>query len=77
MLVIMEIVDMFNSVIAVALIVVLGNLFVIVLEGMLAAIHALRLTFYEFFGKFYSADGIPYKFTEISSDYSLIEFGDS
>jgi len=77
MLVIMEIVKMFNSVIAIIAIVVFGNLFVILLEGLLAAIHALRLTFYEFFGKFYSADGIPYKFTEISSEYSLIEFGDS
>jgi len=77
MLVIMEIVKMFNSVIAIIAIVVFGNLFVIMLEGLLAAIHALRLTFYEFFGKFYSADGIPYKFTEISSEYSLIEFGDS
>ncbi len=77
MLVIMEIVKMFNSVIAVVLIVVLGNIFVIVLEGMLAAIHALRLTFYEFFGKFYAANGIAYKYTEISSDYSLIEFGKS
>jgi len=76
MLVIMEIVKMFNSVIAVVLIVVLGNLFVIVLEGMLAGIHALRLTFYEFFGKFYSADGIPYEYTEISSKYSVIEFGE-
>ncbi len=76
MLVIMEIVKMFNSVIAVILIVVLGNLFVIVLEGMLAGIHAMRLTFYEFFGKFYAADGIPYKFTEISSKYSVIEFGE-
>ncbi|MHA1560888.1 MAG: V-type ATPase 116kDa subunit family protein, partial [Promethearchaeota archaeon] len=76
MLVIMEIIEMFNSVIAVVLIVVLGNLFVIVLEGILAAIHALRLTFYEFFGKFYAADGIPYKFTEISSIYSVIEFGE-
>ncbi len=76
MLVIMEIVKMFNSVIAVVLIVVLGNLFVIVLEGILAAIHALRLTFYEFFGKFYQADGIPYKYTEISSNYSVIEFGE-
>lgn len=76
MLVIMEIVAMFNSVIAVVVIAVFGNLIVIVLEGMLAAIHALRLTFYEFFGKFYSADGIPYEYTKISSKYSVIEFGE-
>ena len=75
MLVIMKIVEMFNSVIAIAVIVVFGNIFVILLEGLLAGIHALRLTFYEFFGKFYLADGIPYKYTEISSDYSLIEYG--
>ena len=76
MLVIMEIIKLFNSIIAVVLVVVLGNLFVIALEGILAAIHALRLTFYEFFGKFYAADGIPYKYTEISSKYSVIEFGE-
>ena len=76
MLVIMEIIKLFNSIIAIVLVVVLGNLFVIVLEGLLAGIHALRLTFYEFFSKFYLANGVPYKYTEISSKYSVIEFGE-
>ena len=74
MLVIMEMVKLFNSIIAIIIIVILGNLFVILLESVLAAIHALRLTFYEFFSKFYLANGIPYKHTEINSNYSLIEY---
>ncbi|MHA1620096.1 MAG: V-type ATP synthase subunit I [Promethearchaeota archaeon] len=53
---------------------VLGNIFVIVLEAFLAAIHALRLTFYEFFNKFYAADGVVYSSPTIAADYSELEF---
>ncbi|MHA1619831.1 MAG: V-type ATPase 116kDa subunit family protein, partial [Promethearchaeota archaeon] len=74
MLVVTELVNLFNSTIGVILVLVIGNLFVIVMESVIAGIHALRLTFYEFFGKFYAADGIPYKYTEIDSDYSEINF---
>ena len=55
-------------------IIITGNAFVIMLEGMMAAIHSLRLQFYEFFGKFYSADGIVYMPLEIKDDYSMIRF---
>ncbi|MHA1718497.1 MAG: V-type ATP synthase subunit I [Promethearchaeota archaeon] len=75
MLVITVIVSMFHSWIVIAIILILGNLFVIIMESVLAAIHAMRLTYYEFFSKFYLADGIPYEYTKISSDYSVIEFG--
>jgi vacuolar-type H+-ATPase subunit I/STV1 len=57
-----------------AIFLLLGNLFVIVLEAFLAAIHALRLTFYEFFNKFYAADGVSYSSPTIVADYSEIEF---
>jgi V/A-type H+-transporting ATPase subunit I len=51
-----------------------GNLFVIVLEGILSFIHTLRLHFYEFFGKFYTGDGIAYHNTKIKNDFSEIHF---
>ena len=38
-------------------IIILGNLFAIVLEGIIASVQALRLEYYEFFGKFFSAGG--------------------
>lgn len=74
MLVVTIIVDMLHSVILTALALVIGNLFVIVMESVIAAIHALRLTFYEFFGKFYLADGIPYEYTKIDDEFSEIVF---
>jgi V/A-type H+-transporting ATPase subunit I len=36
------------------------NIAVIGLEGLLSFIQAMRLTFYEFFTKFYSANGRPF-----------------
>ncbi|SMP07579.1 V/A-type H+-transporting ATPase subunit I [Desulfurobacterium pacificum] len=43
------------------LIVVLGNLFVVALEGLIVTIQALRLNYYEFFKKFYRGGGRPFK----------------
>jgi V/A-type H+-transporting ATPase subunit I len=43
------------------LVIVLGNLLAIVLEGIVAAVQALRLEYYEFFGKFFSGGGQPFK----------------
>ena len=40
---------------------VVGNLFVMCLEGLIVGIQVLRLEFYELFGRFYSGDGTPYK----------------
>ena len=42
------------------IILVLGNLFVIALEGLLVSIQTLRLEFYEIFSRFYSGSGRPY-----------------
>ena len=36
---------------------VIGNVFVTVLEGLLVAIQVLRLEFYEMFSRFYDGDG--------------------
>lgn len=40
---------------------VLGNLLIMVLEGMIVAIQCLRLEFYEAFGRFYEGEGRPFK----------------
>ena len=43
------------------LVVVGGNAFVIVLEGLVVAIQAMRLHYYEFFGKFFRGEGKAYE----------------
>ncbi len=41
--------------------VVLGNVFILVLEGAIVAIQALRLEYYEGFSRFFGGDGRPFK----------------
>lgn len=43
------------------LLIVFGNIFVIVLEGLLVGIQVLRLEFYEMFSRFYFGDGRDYE----------------
>ena len=43
------------------LVIIAGNLVAIVLEGTIAAVQALRLEYYEFFGKFFSGEGLVYR----------------
>jgi V/A-type H+-transporting ATPase subunit I len=43
------------------IVVVIGNLFVIFLEGLIVGIQVLRLQFYEFFSHFYSGEGHPFE----------------
>lgn len=43
------------------LIIVLGNIIVIALEGLLSGIQVLRLEFYEMFSRFYEGDGRPFE----------------
>ncbi|TAK32738.1 MAG: hypothetical protein EPO21_14720 [Chloroflexota bacterium] len=40
---------------------ILGNALIIGLEGLIVGIQALRLEYYEFFGKFFRGDGVPYR----------------
>ena len=40
---------------------IIGNIIVIVLEGLIVAIHFLRLEYYELFSRFYTGDGKEYK----------------
>jgi V/A-type H+-transporting ATPase subunit I len=42
------------------LMVVLGNVVAILLEGVVASVQALRLEYYEFFGKFFGGGGQPF-----------------
>ncbi len=41
--------------------VILGNIFILVLEGLIVAIQVLRLEFYEGFSRFYAGDGKAFK----------------
>ncbi len=42
-------------------VIILGNVVAIVLEGIVASVQALRLEYYEFFGKFFSGAGQPFQ----------------
>ncbi len=42
-------------------VVIIGNVVVIVLEGMIVAIQVLRLQYYEFFSKFFNETGVEFK----------------
>lgn len=48
-----------NSIGAISVIVT-GNLFIILLEGLVCAIQSMRLEYYEFFSKFYRGDGVAF-----------------
>ena len=42
------------------IVIILGNLIALILEGVIVAVQALRLEYYEFFGKFFSGQGQPF-----------------
>ena len=42
-------------------ILVVGNIFIIGLEGLVVTIQALRLEYYEFFSKFFRGTGVPFR----------------
>lgn len=53
---------------------IFGNLVVILLEGLLVFINALRLHFYEFFFKFYQGSGTQFFPFFLDTNYSIIIF---
>ena len=53
---------------------ILGNLVVILLEGILVFLNAIRLHFYEFFFKFYQGSGTDFFPFYLDDDYSTINF---
>lgn len=68
MMVFFTIADMAGPGVVYALIVILGNAFVIVLEGLLVSIQVLRLEFYEMFSRFYIGDGLPFEPIRVKAD---------
>lgn len=58
MLVVYTLADMLQG--AAIPVLILGNLFVMALEGMIVGIQVLRLEFYEIFSRFYHGDGVPF-----------------
>ena len=53
---------------------VIGNIVVILLEGLLVFLNTMRLHFYEFFFKFYQGSGVEYYPFYIDEEYSKIKF---
>jgi hypothetical protein len=53
---------------------IFGNIVVILIEGILVFINSLRLTFYEFFFKFYQGSGIDYFPFYLDNDFSVMKF---
>jgi V/A-type H+-transporting ATPase subunit I len=45
---------------AAPVIIIIGNAFVMAMEGMIVAIQSIRLEFYEIFSRFYEGDGKPF-----------------
>lgn len=43
------------------IVLILGNIFVMCLEGLIVGIQVLRLEFYEMFSRYYEGNGIPFK----------------
>lgn len=59
---------------AAPVVIILGNLFVMCLEGLIVGIQVLRLQFYEMFSRFFGGEGEP--FEPISVDMSANEQGE-
>ncbi len=49
-------------------VVIIGNIFVILMEGLIAGIQVMRLEYYEMFNRFYLAGGIPFKPLTINNE---------
>ncbi|MBQ8107121.1 MAG: ATPase [Ruminococcus sp.] len=48
------------------IVLIIGNIFVMAMEGMIVAIQIIRLEFYEIFSRFYESDGKPFEPVSIS-----------
>ena len=59
-----RIIDPDITTMAALMVVIVGNIFIILLEGLICGIQSMRLEYYEFFGKFFKGDG--YAFTPFS-----------
>jgi len=64
MLVVYTLMGMSGSIVGQSLILILGNLFVMGLEGLIVGIQVLRLEFYEMFSRYFEGNGIPFETIE-------------
>ncbi|QWC00055.1 V-type ATP synthase subunit I [Mycoplasmatota bacterium] len=64
MLVVFSLMGMMDGAFATTLVFILGNLFVMGLEGLIVGIQVLRLEFYEMFSRYFEGNGIPFKYNE-------------
>jgi vacuolar-type H+-ATPase subunit I/STV1 len=53
---------------------IFGNIVVILIEGLLVFLNALRLNFYEFFFKFYQGTGTEFYPFYLDNNFSIIQF---
>lgn len=53
------------------IIIIIGNIFVMGMEGLIVGIQVLRLEFYEIFSRFYDGDGQPFEPVTISYDTNI------
>ena len=53
---------------AAPIILIIGNIFVMCMEGMIVGIQVLRLEFYEIFSRFYEGDGHAFEPIKIDFD---------
>lgn len=60
MLVVMTLMNGFSAAVQ-PIVLVIGNIFVMAMEGMIVAIQLIRLEFYEVFSRFYEGDGKPFE----------------
>lgn len=68
MMVFFALADMTGGGIPYIIIVVFGNVFVTVLEGLIVSIQVLRLEFYEMFSRFYIGEGLPFEPIEVKAN---------
>ena len=68
MMVVMTLMNMANSFAMKPVTLVIGNLFVMAMEGMIVAIQIIRLEFYEVFSRFYESDGKEFVPMSVSFD---------
>jgi V/A-type H+/Na+-transporting ATPase subunit I len=62
---------MTNNIVFSILIMVIGNVLVLALEGLSAGIQSLRLNYYEFFTKYFTGCGVAYSPVGINSRIQL------
>lgn len=53
------------------IVIVIGNIFVMGMEGLIVGIQVLRLEFYEVFSRFYDGDGVAFEPIKVSYDINL------